>query len=571
MALRKSIVNRFTLVYIVIVLAFVLAIARMLSIITVEQEAWMVEAAKLQCANREIKPERGNLFADDGSLITATIPYYNIYMDMKVENYSTEKGRKMFEENIDSLSICLSQKFGDKTPAQYKAMIKKGMLDGKRSLRLYSRRVSYIDLMEIKQFPIIREGTFKSGFYYEELANRENMYGSLANRTLGDVNLEEGTGKYGLEMYYDSLLSGVPGSERGHLVGGGRWAFIEEKAPVHGANIYTTIDIEMQDICETAMREKLAEIDAVSACVVLMEVKTGAIRAMVNLERASDGTYFEGRNMAVSDLSEPGSTFKTMSLMVALDNGVCDTADVLDLNHGLWKFGPRTMKDHNYDRGGYGELTVAEVLAQSSNVGVSRVIDEYYKDKPMDFVNAILDTKFAEQLDFGIPGIARPIIPTKSDKRWSRTTLPWMSIGYEVQVPPVYTLNFYNALANGGKMMRPYLVKEVRRGEQVLMKNEPKVMKESICRKETLGKVQGMLEGVIKYGTGKPMRMKQFDIAGKTGTAQLEYANGKAKGHQITFCGYFPADAPLYSCIVVIKNQQKNHLQQECVVRSLQK
>ena len=558
MALRKSIVNRFTIVYLVIAAAFVAAGLRMLCIVTIERGSWMEQVDKLQKKDRDIIPERGNLYDADGRLITATIPYYRLYMDLGVGFYKSDKGRKYYQENIDSLSICLSRKFGDKSAGEYRAMIDAAFAKGNRRLKLYSKRVSYIDMMEVKQFPLFRIGRNKSGFFTEESFNRENLYGSLANRTLGDIYGSDGRGQYGLELRFDSLLAGEKGRAKGHLVGKGNWVFVEEKAAKRGADIYTTIDVEMQDICETVLREKLDVIKAKNACLVLMEVKTGEIKSMVNLQRASDGSYFEGWNMAVADLSEPGSTFKTMSLMVALDHNVCDTADTVNLNHGVWMFHKSKMTDHNWRKGGYDTLSVAGILAQSSNVGVSRIIDEHYKSNPMKFIDAIVTTGFAEKLDFGVPGTSAPKIPTPKSKSWSRVALPWMSIGYAVQVPPIYTLNYYNAIANGGKLMRPYLVREIRRDGHVIMKNSPEVINSSICKSSTLKKVQGMLEGVVEYGTAKSIASDLFPIAGKTGTAQLGYGKGGVTKHQVSFCGYFPADKPMYSCIVVVKEPQMN-------------
>ena len=556
MALRRSIVNRFTIVYLFIAVAFAAAGGRMFWIVTVERQEWMKVVNGLQKKDKDIDPERGNLYDADGRLITATIPYYRLLMDLSVGYYETPKGKKAYQENIDSLSICLSRKFGDKSAREYRAMIDDAFLKKKKRLVLYPKSVSYIDLMEIKQFPLFRLGRYKSGLFAEESFNRENLFGSLANRTLGDVYASDGRGQYGLELRFDSLLAGEKGRARGHLVGNGRWVFVDEKPSKRGCDIHTTIDVEMQDICETVLREKLDVIKAKNACLVLMEVKTGAIKSMVNLQRASDGSYFEGWNMAVADLSEPGSTFKTMSLMVALDHGVCDTADMVDLNHGVWMFHNAKMTDHNWRKGGYDSLSVAGILAQSSNVGVSRIIDENYKKDPMKFIDAVTATGFAERIDIGVPGTAEPRIATPKSKSWSRVALPWMSIGYVVQVPPIYTLNFYNAIANGGKMMRPYLVKEIRRDGHVIERNSPQVVKSSICKTSTLKKVQGMLEGVVEYGTAKTIASDLFPIAGKTGTAQLNYGKGAVTKHQVSFCGYFPADKPMYSCIVVVKEPE---------------
>jgi cell division protein FtsI (penicillin-binding protein 3) len=556
MVLRKSIVNRFTFVYVAICIFFAIAAVRMLVILTFEKQNWQNESKRLMCSDKVKVPERGNLYDAKGNLITATIPYYSLYMDLGVEFYTLPKGIKCYKENIDSLCICLSHKLGDKTPQEYRRMIDGAFVKRNRRLKLYPKKVSYIDLMEIKKFPLFRLGQNRSGFFTEEFANRENLYGSLANRTIGDIYGSDGHGQYGLELAYDSLLAGEPGLLRGHLVGIDKWVYVEEKPSKRGADIYTTIDIEMQDIAETVLREKLDVIKAKNACLVLMEVKTGEIKAMVNLQRCADNSYIEGWNMAVADLSEPGSTFKTMSLMVALDHNICDTADVVDINNGVWMFHKSKMTDHNWHHGGYDTLTVSGILAQSSNVGVSRIIDEHYKTDPMKFIEAVKSTGFADKLELGIPGTAVPTIPTPKSKSWSGVTLPWMSIGYTVQVPPIYTLNFYNAIANDGKLMRRYLVKEIRREGNLIMKNSPKVLNSSICKSTTLKKVQGMLEGVVKYGTAKSNNSKEFAIAGKTGTAQLGYGHGGVVKHQVSFCGYFPADKPMYSCIVVVKEPQ---------------
>lgn len=556
MALRKSIVHRFTWVYLAVCLLFLLAVGRMAVIMTVEREQWM-ETARIYTGrkDRTVEPERGNIYSDNGQLISATIPYYSLYMDTKVEALHA-KGGKLYKENIDSLCICLSRKFGDKTPGEYRRMINNAYLNGNRRLKISPHRVSYIDWQEIKQFPLFRLGRNKSGLYQEEFANRENLYGTLAARTVGDIYGNGQGGQYGIELFYDSLLSGIPGMERGLKVGGG-WVYVPEKEPESGCDIVTTIDIDIQDICETALRHNLEKFNSRNGCLVLMEVKTGEVKAMVNLGRMTDGSYRESWNMAVADMSEPGSTFKTMSLMIALDHGVCDTADRYNINHGQWMFGSTRMTDHNWQRGGYDTLNVSQILAYSSNVGTSRIIDENYKGKAGDFVDAILATKFADDIGIEIPGATPPRIPHPDTYRqWSRISLPWMSIGYVVQVPPLYTLNFYNAIANNGRLMKPYLVKRIVKDGKVIVENNPAVINSSICKTSTLRKLQAMLEDVTEYGTAKRNSSKELKIAGKTGTAQLGYGRGGTIKHQVSFCGYFPADDPLYSCIVVIKEPQ---------------
>ena len=551
MALRKSIMSRLKWVGIFVCFFFVCAIVRMSWTMTVERDGWLNTAQRLEKKNRVVRPQRGNIYSDNGQLISATMPYYYVYMDTRVPALHEKEG-KLYKENIDSLCVALSRKFGDMTAAGYRRAIDAAYFRGEGRLKVYPKRISYIDAMDVKQFPLFRLGKFKSGLMLEEYANRENLYGTLAARTVGDIYGSGQGGQYGLELRYDSVLSGLSGMERG-IRAGRSWVYIPIEDPVDGADLHTTLDIDMQDICDAALRKKLEQIGAKMGCLVLMEVKTGKIKAMVNLERNTQGEYGEKWNMAVADMSEPGSTFKTISMMIAIDNGVCDTSDVVDINHGRWPFGSEVMTDHNWRSGGYDSLTISKIIAYSSNVGTSKIIDEYYRNDKEKFVQSILDTKFAEDFQIDIPGAAVPRIKQTS---WNRTTLPWMSIGYNVQVPPIYTLNFYNAIANGGKLMRPYLVDRIEKNGSVIKQFKPQVVNSSICKSSTLSKVKGMLEDVVDYGTAKTIKSKEFSIAGKTGTAQLGYGRGGAVKHQVSFCGYFPADNPMYSCIVVVKEPQ---------------
>lgn len=552
MAVRKSIRNRFYFIYTIIVIFFIMAVVRMFMIITVEREGWLRAAKRMERKNRIITPERGSIYSCNGELISVTMPYYHLYMDTRVEALHIKNGKR-YKDNIDSLALCLSHKFKDKTPEQYKSMINTAYMNKVGRLKLYPRRVSYIDMLEVKKFPLFRDGRYESGFIPEEMSNRENLYGNLAGRTIGDIYGDGRGGQYGIELYYDSLLAGTPGEERGVRVGR-KWVYVPVIAPELGCDIVTTIDVEMQDVCEKILKKKLEQIQAEYGCLVLMEVSTGEIKSMVNLGRGKDGTYRETWNMAVADLSEPGSTFKTVSMMVALENNVCDTSDLYWINHGTWKYGDRTMTDHNWRRGGYDTLSVSEILAYSSNVGTSRLIAENFANRETAFVEAVINSGFNKDLRIEIPGAAHPHIPLPTSKTWSKaTSLPWMSIGYGVQIPPIYTLNFYNAIANNGTLVRPYLVKQIEKDGNVVMRNSPEVLKSSICKPSTLNKLKGMLEEVVEYGTAKANASKEFKIAGKTGTAQLYYGKGGVTKHQVSFCGYFPADKPLYSCIVVVK------------------
>ncbi|HPL93961.1 MAG TPA: penicillin-binding transpeptidase domain-containing protein, partial [Paludibacteraceae bacterium] len=330
-------------------------------------------------------------------------------------------------------------------------------------------------------------------------------------------------------------------------------------------DVVSTIDLDIQDIVDSELRKKLIEIDAQSATAIVMEVQTGQIKAISNLTRKEEGVYLETTNIALADEVEPGSTFKTMSLMIALEDGVVDTTVTVNTGNGLKQFGKRTMRDWNANKGGFGVMSMPKILYQSSNVGTSSIIYDHYAHNPQRFIDLLKRTKIHQAGDLGIPGHGHVKIKDPSMKSWSYTTLPWMSIGYEIQIPPIYTLMYYNAFANNGKMMKPYFTKEIRQHGITVEKYEPIIINPKICSDATLGKIQSMLEGVVTKGTGKAIKSKLFPIAGKTGTAQIaiggQYKQGGQKAKlQISFAGYFPADKPMYSMIVYIKDPQGPHI-----------
>lgn len=558
MALRDTILKRFMVVYLVIAAGFAAVIARIVYLQTVERGRWMEVAESLESRERQVEPNRGNIYTCDGELISATIPSYTLLMDTRVPALHQKEGA-LYKEHIDSLCICLSKKFGDKSAAAYRRMIDAAYRRGDGALRLYPEKVSYIDMMEVKSFPLFRLGRYKSGLFTREYTNRENLYGDLCARTIGNVYGAGQGGQYGLELKYDSILRGKPGVEKGTRAGTS-WVYEILQQPEDGMDLVTTIDVVLQDICDKALRDELVRYDAARGCVVLMDVHTGEVRACVNLSRQEKGVYKEVYNMAVGDMSEPGSTFKTISLMVAMEDGVCEPTDSVDTGKGSYFFGRTEMTDHNKSRGGYGKITVSDALAYSSNVGVSRVINEHYGKRPGEFVDGIYAMKINSDMDIEIPGAGRPKIPhpdTYNDangkSRWNVTTLPWMSIGYNVQMPPIYTLAFYNAIANDGCMVRPHFVKAIKSEGDVVREFRPEAINPSICSKATLRKIRAMLDSVVTKGTAKGFRSKEIAFSGKTGTAQLNYGGRNVVTHQVSFCGYFPSDRPRYSAIVVIR------------------
>ena len=534
----------------------------------VEKEKWLKVAEEQKRPNRLILPGRGNIYSADGKLMATSVPRYYMYMDFKADVFETKttkwNGRDTFlnskTNGVDSLAVYLSRKLKDRTPAGYKAYLLRGLKSKSRQYPIFAGKVSYSDLKEIQKFPFLRLGRFRSGFYTKEMVQRQKPFGSLASRTIGDIygEIEEGgltKGKNGLELQYDSLLRGEAGLSSVRRLGGG-WTNVVEVEPTDGCDIKTTIDIHIQDITEKSLVDKLREIDAESGTTVVMEVATGEVKAITNMARIREGVYAETKNHAVADETEPGSTFKVASIMVALDDGVCAPSDTVDVGNGVFMYKGARMTDHNLNRGGYGRISVEQAIWYSSNIGVAKTILKGYENNPRKFVEGLYRIGMNADLRLEIPGSGRAKIRMPGDtlNYWSKTTLPWMSFGYETQIPPIYTLAFYNAIANGGKMMRPIFTKEIIKDGKTIQHFSPEVIKESICSDSTLVIIQDMLLGVVEKGTGKAVHSDIIRIAGKTGTAQI--ASGgvyRTSGHQVAFCGYFPADNPKYSCIVVIR------------------
>ncbi|MDH6342184.1 cell division protein FtsI (penicillin-binding protein 3) [Parabacteroides sp. PFB2-12] len=522
----------------------------------VEKDKWIAVGESQKRPDRLVLPGRGNIYSAEGKLMATSVPRYNLYIDFRADGFKPE----VFQQSLDSLSYYLANKLKDKTAAGYKTHLQNGLKGKSRQFPICRQRVSYADLKEIKTYPFLRLNRNVSGFYTKEMVQREKPFGTLASRTIGDIYGElEATGvskgKNGLELKYDSLLRGEAGLSSVRRVGGS-WTNVTEIEPIDGMDVWTTIDIDIQDFTEKALVDKLKEIDAESGTAVVMEVATGEIKAITNMGRIREGVYGETKNHAVADETEPGSTFKVASIMVALEDGVCQPGDSVDTGNGLYMIAGQRMTDHNLNRGGYQTITVEKAIWVSSNIGVSKTILDGYADKPEKFVEGLYRIGMNADLDLEIPGSGKSKIrmPNVDRSNWSKTALPWMSIGYETQILPIQTLTFYNAIANGGKMMRPYFTREITNQGKVVEKFSPTVLIPSICSKKTLAIVQDMLLGVVENGTGTDVRSNMIRIAGKTGTAQI--ASGgvyRTAGHQVSFCGYFPADDPQYSCIVVIR------------------
>ena len=526
----------------------------------VEKEKWEKVAESQKRPNRLILPGRGNIYSSDGKLMATSVPRYYTYIDFRADGFSVVTFLSSKVNGVDSLSVYLSRKFKNRTPAGYKAHLLRGLKSKSRQYPVYEGRASYTDLKEMRKYPFLRLSRYKSGFYTKEMVQRQKPFGTLASRTIGDIYGEIEAagvtkGKNGLELQYDSLLRGEAGLSSVRRVGGG-WTNVVEVEPVDGMDIRTTIDINIQDITEKSLVDMLKKIDAESGTAVVMEVSTGEIKAITNMGRIREGAYAETKNHAVADEIEPGSTFKVASMMVALEDGVCQPSDTVDVGKGVYMYKGARMTDHNMNKGGYGRISAEQAIWYSSNIGVAKIILKGYEKNPTKYVEGLYKLGLTIPLNLEIPGAGRAKIrmPNDTTLYWSKTTLPWMSFGYETQIPPIYTLTFFNAIANGGKMVRPMFTKEIMHNGKTVRSFSTEVLKSSICSDKTLDIIKEMLLGVVEQGTGKAVHSDIIRIAGKTGTAQI--ATGgvyRTSGHQVAFCGYFPADEPKYSCIVVIR------------------
>ena len=523
---RKKIIKRYKVVAYAMLAVGLVVLFKVAYIATAKRSYWMKVAATLKRDSVDVKPIRGNILSCDGRLMASSLPEYRMYMDFKAGGDENETRDSLWEAKVDSICMGLHEIFPEKSAAEFKKHLEEGRSRGSRHWPVWRRRVSYSTFSDVKKLPVFNLSANKGGFHFEKFNARQRPFGSLAKRTIGDLYGAKDTAQFGLELSYDSILRGKVGKINRQKVRN-KFLDITVQDPVNGADIVTTIDVNIQDLAERSLVDELKLINGNVGVAVVMEVKTGDIKAIVNMAKCADGEYYEIKNSAVSDLLEPGSVFKTASLMVALDDGVVDTTYTVDTGSGIWDMYGAKMRDHNWHRGGYQVLTLPQTLEYSSNIGVSRIIDKYYGKNPEKFVQGLDRIGIREDLKLPIVGYAPPRIRMpKKNKRgqyvnWSKTALPWMSIGYETQVPPISTLTFYNAIANGGTMMRPRFVKAVMKDGQVIREFPPQVIKQRICKEKTLREITTILEHVVSQGLGKKAGSTSFKVAGKTGTAQI--------------------------------------------------
>lgn len=553
MTVRDEIVWRSGIVYLAIVIIAIVLLVRIIILQYVERGKWVAMSEKYVYRTDVVPAIRGDILAYDGRLLASSVPYYSIYMDTRSSGMSSD----IWSNGLSGLSSGLEQLAGERSASSWRTKLINARTKGDRYF-LIKRRVDYETLKKLKELPIFREGQYKGGMVAQAENRRILPNSDLASRTIGYLNQgNEGT-EVGIEGAFDKDLAGKSGLMVKQRLTGGDWIPIDNFNSVEtkdGNDVVTTIDIDLQDVATSALLNQLKKHDAHHGCIVLMQVATGDVKAIANLELGDDGDYHETYNYAIGESTEPGSTFKLASLMAAIEDGVIDTGDIVDTGNGMVKFYNKIIRDTKEE--GYGKLTVKQVFEKSSNVGASMLIYEHYKDNPKSFINRLYAMKLNEKLNLQIKGEGEPLIRYPGDKFWSGLSLPMISYGYEVQLTPLQILTFYNAVANDGRMMRPRFVTEIRRNGNLLKSFDPEVIINSIASRSTIRKAKKMMEGVVEHGTAANLKDTDYKIAGKTGTAQIAkekygYRSGAKISYQASFCGYFPADNPIYSCIVVV-------------------
>ncbi len=552
---KKDILSKSYLVYILLCVFALSILYKMCIIQFKEGDVWKAKAEAFNTKVFEIEAVRGNIFDVNGNLLATSLPYYEVAVDINAPSID----KKTFDNKVDSIGMLLANLFQDKSVKQYTKLLRNARKNGDRYVVIH-RNVSYKDLQTIKKFPIFKRGK-RGGLVTLQTNKRERPFQNLAARTIGMSRT--GIKPVGLEGAYDTLLMGISGQRLMQKIAGDVWRPINDEneiEPKDGSDLYTTIDINIQDVAENALLNTLIKNNASHGCAILMEVKTGEIKAIANLTRngKDSSSYSENLNYAILNATEPGSTFKLPSLLAAIDEFNLNLDEKVQVGNGEVTFYNKTIKDSHPPESSV--LTIQRVFETSSNVGVAKIITKYYSKNPQQYVNKLNAFHLNKKLGLSIPGEAQPLIKQTKDKDWSGVTLPQMSYGYETLLTPLQTLAFYNAIANDGKMVRPRFEKEIKRNGVTVKTFETEVLVEQVVSKETIKKAKQMLEGVVQNGTGKGLNITAFKVGGKTGTAQIATGNkgyGTTKNYQGSFIGYFPADKPLYTCMVIVYNPSK--------------
>ncbi|WP_162416942.1 penicillin-binding protein [Cyclobacterium roseum] len=548
MNIKKSILLRVRLSFLVVTMIAGAIFYRIGTIQFAEGDKWRQLSEDIHLQYRPVKATRGNIYSTDGSLLATSLPFYRVAMDPSIASGAQLK------DGIDSLATLLSGFYKDRSAASYKRMILDARNEGKKYLTLNRKQIGYQEKLKMMNWPLFREGRMGGGIIFEKIDKRYRPFKNLAGRTVGFLN-EDQYG-VGLEYSFNEYLEGRNGEALFQKIAGGSWKPLhdaEDIKPTDGFDIHTTLDVNIQDLAESALLRQLMNKDAAYGSVIVMEVATGHVKAITNLQRNKNGYgYGEYYNYAVGEqgLTEPGSTFKLLSMLALLEEGKINLEDSIDTGNGSYKFYDRYMRDAKH--GGYGKITVREAFEKSSNVGISKMVHDHFGHQPHRFIEYISQVKLDGPLGFQIIGEGIPYFKNPDDKNWYGTTLPWMSIGYELKITPLQTLSLYNAVANGGTLVKPMIVKQVSKGNTVEKSYRTETIRKNIASKKTLTQLRSLLEGVVANGTAKNIHNESYSIAGKTGTAQ-KLENGRyTQKYYTSFVGYFPADQPKYSAIVVI-------------------
>lgn len=553
MDVKRDILWRVYLSYILVVLACVAIFGKAIYIQQVQGTHWRSMSDSLHQKLDEIEAERGTIYSEDGQMLSTSIPQFDIYIDFRVDALREKNGQR-FRENLDSLSESLADLFKDMSAGEYKALLQEGYRNEEGYFPL-KKKISFREYEALRRFPLFKLGRYKSGMIANEKTIRLNPYQMLAFRTIG---LARDSNKVGLEMTYDSILKGRNGKQFVRKIAGGVSVPVDdtyEIEPETGKDIVSTIDVFIQDITENALMKMMIKNEAQNGCAIVMEVKTGKIKAIANLGKRSDGTYWEDFNYAISP-TEPGSTFKLATMLALLEDKKVSLNQMITLEHGAWKIAGQTVYDSEVHK--ENDVTVQHAFELSSNVAMAKMAAMHYSGNPNQFIRHLKKMRMDTVSGVDLRGERKPVIYKPGGRFWSPTTLPWMAFGYNLSVSPLQTTVLYNAIANNGRMMKPYLVSAVKEEGILLKQFEPVVTDEAVCSQQTLQQLKACLEGVCTAGTATALfKNAAYKVAGKTGTALVADGNrGYAdKIYQSSFAGYFPAENPQYTCVVIIKNK----------------
>ena len=548
MNIKRSIVIRVRVIFILVALAACAIPYKVAVVQLVEGEKWKTKAQQVNFQFRDVPATRGNIYAADGSLLATSLPFYQVAIDPTVVD------EEEYKSGINALAEQLANFYKDKSATAYKRMINDARSNKKQYLMINRKQINYQEMQAMRTWPIFKEGRIDGGVIFEKIERRYQPFTSLASRTLGTLN-QDGVGS-GIEYSFNTFLKGQSGKALFQRLSGGVWKPLfdeDDVKPLDGYDIQTTLDVNIQDVAETALRNQLKDRDAAFGSVIVMEVATGHVKAISNLQKNAAGTgYVESYNYAVGDMGsvEPGSTFKLFSMLALLEENKISPNDMIETGNGVHYFYRRPMNDAK--TGGYGTISIRQAFEKSSNVAISKLVDMHFGSSPSKYLAYLEKAGLAQPLNLQLMGEGKPYFKKPGTKTWYGTSLPWISIGYESKLNPIHTLALYNAVANGGKMVKPLFVKSVSNGAQIIQTFEPQVIREAIASPKTIAQLQELLLGVVENGTARNIKNSNYKIAGKTGTAQKVINGSYQEVYYTSFAGYFPADRPKYSMIVVI-------------------